>query len=130
MFLLSSCNKVKQHSRKLDGTWTIYSYCQIQGGGFKEYYPAEGTITFVSNDDGSFTYEENYAVYTPTDTIIYNRKGSGMLVGKRATDFEMTFTDPVSYAITDGSISVITKDDLKFQFRDNTSAHQFVFQKP
>lgn len=102
----------------------------MQGGGFKEYYPAEGTITFSTNDDGSFTYEENYTIYAPSDTTTYARKGSGLLTGKRATDFEMTFTSPVSYSITDGTIYVITKDDLKLRFRDNKGSHLFVLQKP
>lgn len=127
--LFTGCNKVKQNAKKLDGTWTIYSYAQIQNGGFTTYYETMGTITFSTNADGSFSYQENYTYYKNNDTITSTRTGTGILKGDKAKSYDLTLTTPTNVLLEDCEIRVITKDDLKIQHQESDGGHVYVLQK-
>lgn len=129
LLALTGCNKVKQNAKKLDGTWTIYSYAQIQNGGFITYYETTGTITFSTNEDGTFTYSEDYTYYKNNDTITSTRQGTGILTGDKAKSYDLTITSPTSQLLQNCVIHLITKDDLKIQHQESDGGHLYVLQK-
>lgn len=129
LILSTSCNKVKQNAKKLDGTWTIYSYAVSENGGFITYQETIGTITFLTQDDGTFTYQENYTRYTGTDTIVSTRSGSGFIKGKNANEYDLSITAPTAVTLKDCNIHLVTKDDLKITNRELTGGHTIVLQK-
>lgn len=107
----------------------MYSYAQIQNGGFTTYYETEGTITFSTNPDGTFTYTENYTSIKNGDTLTYNRTGIGTLKGEKAKSYDLTLTTPTNALLEDCVIHVLTKDDLKIQHQENDGGHVYVLQK-
>lgn len=113
----------------MDGTWTIYSYAVSENGGFITYHETEGTITFTTQDDGTFTYEENFTRYTGTDTITSSRKGTGIIKGKRGDGYDLTIMDPTSIIMNDCNIHLVTKDDLKITNKELGGGHTIVLQK-
>lgn len=127
--MLGGCNKTKYNAHKLDGTWTIYSFSKIQPGGFTEKYDAQGTITYHTSKDGTFTYEADYWYVNNGDTVLVQRTGEGKLKGKRSTDYDLHVTLPAEQTI-ECAIHLLSKDDLKIHENEVTGTNIFVLQKP
>lgn len=127
--LLSGCDKAKQTSKFLDGTWKIRSYAKNQNGGFITYFETEGTITFTSNGDGTFDYQENYSYQTDTGVVQSTRSGTGVLKGKKMRSYDLTLTDPITELLIDCQIDVLTRDDLKIKQQDSEAGHIYVLYK-
>jgi len=129
VLLLFACNKSERNAKWMDGSWTIYSYAQITSGGFVTYYPAEGTISFRETGSGNLSMEENFVYYTPTGTITINRTGIIRLNGKKGLDADITITEPNEVTIFNETIHLLTRDDLKIEYRESGIGHLFVLQK-
>jgi len=128
-FLLTGCDKAKHTSKFLDGTWTIRSYAKNQNGGFITYFDTEGTITFTTNGDGTFDYQENYTYMSDTGAVQSMRSGSGVLKGKKMRSYDLTLTNPFTEVLSDGEIDVLTRDDLKIRQQDSDGGHIYVLYK-
>lgn len=128
-FLLTGCDKTKHTSKFLDGTWTIRSYAKNQNGGFITYFDTEGTITFTTNGDGTFDYQENYTYMSDTGAVQSMRSGSGVLKGKKMRSYDLTLTNPFTEVLSDGEIDVLTRDDLKIRQQDSDGGHIYVLYK-
>lgn len=127
--VLFGCNKAKQTSKFLDGTWKIRTYAKNQNGGFITYFETEGTITFISNGDGTFGYQENYTYMSDTGAVQSVRSGAGVLKGKKMRSYDLTLTDPTNQMLIDCEIDVLTRDDLKIRQQDSDGGHIYVLYK-
>ncbi len=113
----------------MNGTWTIHSYTQITGAGFRTEYPTQGTVTLEDLGNGNLNYTEDFSYNDGSNWIPLNRTGSMTIVGEKAKSFELTFTSPLNSETINNSIHVISKDDLKIEFQDNGVGHLFVLKK-
>lgn len=127
--LLFGCNKTQRNAKRLDGTWTIYSYAQITSGGFLQYYTADGTITFEDSGDGNLSFEDDFTYFTPTDTITSKRAGTIVLGGEEGLEIDLSLTSPNGVFVDNETIHLLNRDDLKIEFRQNGTGHLFVLQK-
>jgi len=127
--LLFGCSKIKQNAKKLDGTWTVYSYAEKVSGGFTTYYEADGNITFNTQADGRFDYSENLSVEKTSGLLHLERTGNGFLFDKKGTSFELNILSPTNEVFPECEISVITKDDLKIKIREPGVERTIVLQK-
>jgi len=129
VWMIQGCDKKLQHASKMDGSWSIYSYTQITGVGFKTEYPASGTLTFQDLGEGRLNFTEDFTYDDNGATIPMNRTGAMTITGKYGTTFEMELLTPTNVSTTNNTIHLISKDDLKIEFHENGVGHLFVLQK-
>ncbi|MDB3907010.1 hypothetical protein N9355_06035 [Crocinitomicaceae bacterium] len=129
VFVALGCDKQKKHAKQMNGTWTIYSYTQITGVGFRTEFPAQGTITFEDLGNANLNYIEDFSYKDSANWIPVNRSGDLTIVGEKSKSFELTFTSPVNSETVSNTIHVVSKDDLKIQFQENGIGHLFVLTK-
>jgi hypothetical protein len=113
----------------MNGTWTIYSYTQITGAGFRTEYPSQGTVEFEDLGNGNLNYTENFSYDDGAGWVPVNRSGNMMITGEKAKNFTLTFTNPVTLETINQTIHVVSKDDLKIEYQENGIGHSFVLQK-
>lgn len=113
----------------MKGTWSIYSYTQITGAGFRTEYPTQGTVTFEDLGNGNLNYIEDFSYNDGTNWIPMNRIGDMTITGEKSKNFTLTFTSPAPIETINQTIHVVSKDDLKIEFQENGVGHLFVLQK-
>jgi hypothetical protein len=124
-----SCDKAQRNTKKLEGTWQIYSYAQLTSGGFRTYYDAEGTLSFTKVNDKTLNYVDDFVYFMASDTLVSKRIGLLTLSGKKGLDPDIVLSNPGNMEISNERIYVLTKDDLKIEFYENGIGHVFVLQK-
>lgn len=124
LVFFSSCDKVKKTQKKIKGEWEIVSYRTFNNAGLTEYHEANGKIKFGSDTDSTFTYCEDFVV----DGVTIQRSGIGTFVNESGLDYKLDISLPTSSTMTDCSIKLITKDDLKIEQRDSQLTHIFVLK--
>ncbi len=124
----SGCNKVEKTQRTLTGVWNVHQYKFTTSTGFSYYYESEGTMDFGSCDGELCNYALNF---------IYQNQGSQSKIESGTIDvdennnFQLNRLNPdgTSTLIEYGRIILLTKDDLKMEFADETGLHEFVLLK-
>lgn len=129
-FSLFGCDKVKQTEKNITGVWSVYQYKITLVSGLVYYYPANGTVDFGSCGSGTCNYalrvdyqKDGLDKQKYEDGTIGEITKDGFFNMNRINaDASMTYLDY-------GRFLLITKDDIKFHFQDETGLHEFVLQK-
>lgn len=133
VLFLSSCNKEKSATKKINGTWEITSYKRTETNGLSFYATVSGEMIFSEVDHynspstfkSSITYsfDTDNGVYTENGTIEMIEKGDYMNVIK--LDASNNPIDTIKYRIITG-----TNSDLQLEFLDsNNRIHMMIFKK-
>lgn len=133
VLFVSSCNKEKSATKKINGTWEITSYKRTETNGLSFYATVSGEMIFSEVDHynspstfkSSITYsfDTDNGVYTENGTIEMIEKGDYMNVIK--LDASNNPIDTIKYRIITG-----TNSDLQLEFLDsNNRIHMMIFKK-
>lgn len=126
---LFACDKVKTTEKNITGVWTVHQYKFTLANGLVYYYPANGAVDFGSCGGGTC----NYALridYT-IDGLDYQKYEDGTLEIQKDGFFSMDRinSDGSTTHHEYGRFLLVTKDDIKMHFQDESGLHEFVLQK-
>lgn len=78
LFLLISCNKVKQKNNQMAGDWQVVSYGEIIfDGTMNKYILNSGTFHFDNlNDKSDANFQLDFSAYSDFDTVEYHLNGT------------------------------------------------------
>ena len=127
-FAFLSCDKVKKTQKTITGVWSIHQYKYTTATGLAYFYEAEGTMDFGSCD-GELC---NYGL-----SMVYQNQGAQEKIESGTIDLDENNsfvlhrlnTDGTSSLLDYGRIILLTKDDLKMEFKDESGLHEFVLLK-
>lgn len=127
--ILGACDKVKKTEKTLTGIWTLYQYKHTNSLGLEYFYPVSGTMDFgscgnalcqyslradyTSNGQALTKYEDGNIHITDTDKFTLDR-------------FE---EDGSTTQLDEGRFLLMTKDDIKLAFTDESGVHEFILQR-
>lgn len=126
---LVGCDKVKKNLKYLDGNWTLYEYQYTSATGLIYFYESSGTVSFSNIGENTCDYAMD---------ITYLKQGTNYVIDDHGT---INFIDEEYFEMNrvnqDGSITLldyariilITKDDLKMEYKDEYGIHEFILQK-
>lgn len=130
LFITSSCDKIKQTEKMMDGEWTIYSLKVTKYTGLSYYYETTGTITYSDFNGDEGRYELNMSYITPNGTIDKHEKGKIVLKEKgKFYDMYRENSDGSITEILDGRIILITKNDIKMHYTVDNETLLFILEK-
>jgi hypothetical protein len=133
VLFLSSCDKEKSATKKINGTWEIKSYKRTETNGLSFYATVSGEMIFSQVDHNnspstfksaiSYSFDTDNGVYSENGTIEMIEKGDYMNVIK--LDAFNNPIDTIKYRIITG-----TNSDLQLEFLDsNNRIHMMIFKK-
>ncbi len=133
ILFLSSCDKEKSATKKINGTWEIKSYKRTETNGLSFYATVSGEMMFSQVDHYNspstfksgitYSFDTDNGVYTENGTIEMIEKGDYMNVTK--LDASNNPIDTIKYRIITG-----TNSDLQLEFLDsNNRIHMMIFKK-
>lgn len=127
-FLFASCDKVDRTKKKFSGTWNVYSYRLIDHNGFTHEYPASGTVYFEFCENESCAYTLNLTYDVSGNSLI--KAESGLYHLKDSEYYELYRNSTGTIDTLDyGRILLLTRKDLKTEFKDDDGIHVLVLEK-
>lgn len=131
--MISSCDKAKQSSRRMEGVWEIRTYKLTFQDGISEYAECSGTLEVTSTDqDGwqnkmlrkiDYSFPSSTGSEDKVGLIKFRGKGDYMDVGVLDGSGNVVFLE-------DHRIMVLTRTDLQLIFADQYSRfHTMTFRK-
>ncbi len=130
LLLTASCNKLKQTKRKLSGTWMVLNYRYQNHSGLSYDYNAEGKIQFDNCANESCPYTINFRyVANGVEYEVINSGDYTVLEDAEQYHLNRLNNDGTSTVLENCRIILLTKDELKTQFQDETGIHYFILGK-
>lgn len=122
LLLFTSCDKQKQSSRKLEGTWDIKIYKRTYPDGISLYPTCSGTLTIgeLESEEWDNTYSLDIKYTLSGNEILEKKSGNLNIIGK-GDYMDVTILDdngPVNY-IENHRIMVLTSTDLQIVYMDS-----------
>ncbi len=129
LFSLAACDKVKKTEKTLTGVWTLFQYKYTNSLGLKYFYPVSGTMDFGTCGGGTCQYslradylKDSSLVKKYEDGSIQLSEGDTFTLDRLESDGSFTHLD-------EGRFLLLTKDDIKLRFIDESGAHEFILQR-
>ncbi len=114
----------------MDGEWTIYKMKVTKSNGLSYNYETTGTFSFSDFNDGEGKYTVNMNYTTPAGTIEKNDSGTIVLKEEgKSFDFFRINLDGTIDQIKEGSILLITNNDIEMMYTENNENLRFVLEK-
>ena len=114
----------------MDGEWTIYKMKVTKSNGLSYDYETTGTFNFSDFNDGEGKYAVNMNYTTPTGIIEKNDFGTIVLKEEgKSFDFFRINLDGTIDQIKEGSILLITNNDIEMMYTENNENFRFVLEK-
>ncbi len=133
VLFISSCDKEKYATKKINGTWGITSYKRTETNGLSFYATVSGEMVFSAvdhyNSPSTFTSSINYSF--DTDNGIYAENGTIKMIEK-GEYMNIIKLDPSNNPIDTIKYRIITStnSDLQLEFLDsNNRIHMMIFKK-
>lgn len=127
-FLFTGCDKIEKTQKILTGVWSIHQYRYTVASGLSYFYDAEGTMDYGSCDGELCNYSLNMTYYNQS-LLEKIESGTIDLINDETFVLNRNNADGSTTLLDYGRILLVTKDDLKMEFKDESGLHQFVFQK-
>jgi hypothetical protein len=131
--LITSCDKQKRTSKKIDGEWEITSYKLTDTEGLSEYAVCSGSYIFNSCENKSASCGYSCAIAFEFPSITGTAIQSGIFeVLPDGGYMDVTTINSSNIVISSYNyrILILTKTDLHLEFTDSTfKIHSLIFKK-
>lgn len=129
LLTLIACDKVKKTENILSGIWTLHQYKYTNALGLEYYYPVNGTMDFGSCGDALCHYalRANYS----KDGQDLTKYEDGNINLSDTDKFTLDRTEPNGTIthLDEGRFLLMTKDDIKLVYSDESGLHEFILQR-
>jgi hypothetical protein len=133
LFFVSSCDKEKKTTRRIDGTWEIKSFKRILSTGISIYADVTGEMKIETSNDEywekAYTLQFDYAF--PSLSGSTNQSGLiNVLESGEYMDVSTLNSADVVTRIDNHRIMVLTSTDLQLEFTDSVGQiNTYTFRK-
>lgn len=126
---LGACDKVKKTEKTLTGVWTLYQYKHTNSLGLEYFYPVSGTMDFGSCGDAicHYSLRADYTVNSQAQTKYED--GSINISDTDKFTMDRFETNGSITHLDEGRFLLMTKDDIKLAFSDETGVHEFILER-
>lgn len=128
LFSFSACDKVKKTEKKISGVWTIYQYKFENALGLIYYYPVSGTMDFGSCGGDQCQYALRADYEKDGANLTKYEDGTINLTDTDKFSLDRIEADGTITHLDEGRFLLLTKDDIKLIFQDETGVHEFILQ--